>query len=104
MKPPGPLPYPAASRRGREAGGDNPGSQPAGLSPACLITPRGFVPFQVIETGVLGLKVHLHRADGPVALLAHDDLGDTLVFGGVLAIDLVPVDEHDDIGVLLDGA
>ena len=86
---------------------------PAGmiLGPSTPFHPRPFliglrvvVPFQVIETGILGLKVHLHRANRPVALLAHDDFGDALVFGGVLAVDLVPIDEHDDVGVLLNGA
>ncbi len=44
-----------------------------------------------------------HRAEGPVAVLGHDEL--RLPLGcRVLVVDLVAVDERDDVGVLLDRA
>src|SRR6266498_3317291 len=59
---------------------------------------------QVLETGEPALERQLDVADGAVALLADDDLGDAGLLGLVLVVDLVAVDEHDDVGVLLDGA
>ena len=43
------------------------------------------------------------RAGGPVAVLAEDQLGDTLLVG-LLVVVLVAVDEEDEVGVLLDRA
>ena len=40
---------------------------------------------------------------GAVALFADDDFRDALV-RGVLIIDFIPVNKHDDVGVLFDGA
>ena len=40
-------------------------------------------------------------AGGPVSMLGHDDLGRASLIG-VLVVDVVSVDEHDDVGVLLE--
>ena len=42
-------------------------------------------------------------ADRAVPLLTDDDLGNAFVLG-IFVVHLVPVHEHDDVGVLLDGA
>src|SRR5581483_8455668 len=57
----------------------------------------------VLEARVLAEESELHRADGPVSLLADDDLGDALL-RRVRIVDLVAVDEEDEVGVLLDRA
>src|SRR5690606_27948660 len=57
---------------------------------------------EVLEAGVLAEEGQAHGADRTVTLLADDDFGDALVLG-FRVIDLVPVDEHDHVGVLLDG-
>src|SRR4051812_924426 len=63
---------------------------------------------EVLEPGVFLDERELGGADRPVALLADDDLGGAL---GILrdiavgvAILLLAIDEHDDVGVLLEGA
>src|SRR5690606_4473059 len=58
---------------------------------------------EVFKAGVLAEEGQPAGADGAVALLADDHLGDALVLG-ILVVDLVAVDEQDDVGVLLDGA
>src|SRR5690606_40491147 len=58
---------------------------------------------EVFKAGVLAEERQAAGADGAVALLADDHLGDALVLG-ILVVDLVAVDEQDDVGVLLDGA
>src|SRR6266508_2652214 len=64
---------------------------------------------EVVEPGVFLLEVQLHRARGTVALFPNDDFGqafDVLValriHGAV--VELLPVDETDEVGVLLDRA
>src|SRR5690606_34703735 len=57
---------------------------------------------QVLEARVLAEERQARGADGAVPLFTDDDFGNALVFG-FRVIDLVPVDEHDDVGVLLDG-
>src|SRR5690606_497714 len=57
----------------------------------------------VLELRVLADESQPHGADRPVALLADDDLGGALV-DGIGVVDLVPIDEDDDVGVLLDRA
>src|ERR1051325_7331777 len=75
---------------------------------------------EIAELGELLLEIELHHAGGAVALLGDDDLGLVVrlleprlpfgVFGIVGArllgaeIVFVAVDEHDDVGVLLDRA
>src|SRR5213082_2407214 len=61
----------------------------------------------VVEAGVLLLEDQLHGAGGAVALLAHAELRqplDALVGLGVhrAVVELLPKDEADDVGVLLD--
>ena len=59
------------------------------------------------QTLELGDAVDERQLDGTrraVTLLADDDLGHTGFLAGVLGVVLVAVDEHDDVGVLLDGA
>src|SRR5436190_15823354 len=55
----------------------------------------------VEELGDVVAEDELEVADGAVALLADDDLGDALLLG-VLVVDLVTVDECHEIGILLD--
>ena len=62
-----------------------------------LVTARG----QIVEARVLADKRQLDRTNRAITLLADDDLGDALVFG-IRVIDLIAVNKHDDVGVLLD--
>ena len=55
------------------------------------------------EGGVLGKPLEFHRLGLTVAVLGDDALGQIVVFA-VLIVVVVPVEEHDDVGVLLDGA
>src|SRR5205085_3314507 len=55
----------------------------------------------VEELGDVVAEDELEVADGAVALLADDDLGDALLLG-ILVVDLVAVDEGHEVGVLLD--
>ena len=52
---------------------------------------------------VLAKKGQAGRPDRPIALLADNHLGNTLV-GTVGVVNLVTVDEADQVGILLDGA
>ncbi|MNR29179.1 hypothetical protein D3C85_1465500 [compost metagenome] len=45
----------------------------------------------------------MHRAGWSITVLADDQFGGTLCLA-VLVIDLIPIDEQDQVGVLLDGA
>src|SRR5437773_3815612 len=70
---------------------------------------RRFARGVVVEAGVFLLKEQLHGAGGPVALLADDQVGQSLEAVVGLGVDrpvveLLPIDEADDVGVLLDGA
>src|SRR2546430_1782673 len=63
----------------------------------------------VVEAGVLLLEEQPDRPGGAVALLADDQVGqslDALVALGVdrAVVELLAIDEADDVGVLLDGA
>src|SRR4030042_285677 len=70
------------------------------------VSPRSVLRGELLhvgETGVLADKGELEVADRPVPLLGDADLGDALerlVVGGG---ELGPVDEDDDVGVLLHG-
>ena len=62
---------------------------------------------EVHEAGVLAHEGELDVARGAVAVLRHDEVGCAQVRTPVLlGLDLVhrAIDEHDDVGVLLDGA
>src|SRR3569623_224431 len=62
----------------------------------------------VLEPRVRLVKEEIHETNWSVALLANDDLGAPFervaVLVGRAVVDLLPVDEHHEIGVLLDGA
>ena len=49
-------------------------------------------------------KREMELSDGAIALLGDDDFGAALEFGIVLLVDLFAEDEHDNVGILLDGA
>ena len=60
----------------------------------------------LLEAGkarVLPQPGQLHRAQRAVALFGHNHLGDVLVLGVGIVIFL-SMQEHDDVGVLLDSA
>lgn len=59
---------------------------------------------QVFKRGVFVKERQLYCADRTVSLLAYNDLCHALL--GIivgLVVNLVPVYEHDDVGVLLNG-
>src|SRR2546430_2407805 len=59
----------------------------------------------VLEPRVLGQEHDLDRADGAVALLADDDVGDVgLARREVLLVLRLAIEEEDEVGVLLQGA
>src|SRR6185369_12512296 len=67
---------------------------------------------QVFKAGMLTEKGQADRADRAVTLLADDQFGvalmslgaGTVTFAAILAVDRLAVDEHDHVGILLDGA
>src|SRR5690606_2410574 len=81
------------SNRGRAWGMVN----AMGLFLSALVAAR----CEIFKSCVLADEGHAAGADGPVTLLADNQFGDTLVLG-VGVVDLVPVDEHDHVRVLLD--
>src|SRR5690606_11482655 len=72
-----------------------------GLRPLLIVIELITARRQVLEARVLAHEGQARGADGAVTLLADDDFGNALVLG-FRVIHLVPVDEHDDVGVLLD--
>src|SRR6185503_5113318 len=80
-------------------GGGPPGNTSERLG---LTIPAG----QILEAGVLGEKRDLELAGRAIPLLADVDLGRLarLLLHGVLAVEGGPVQEHDDVGVLLQRA
>jgi hypothetical protein len=66
--------------------------------------PTGSDPSHVVESGVVSDERQPGNAGGPVAVLGHDDLRRALALTRLGVVDLVPIDEENDIGVLLDGA
>src|SRR5206468_1688137 len=74
-----------------------------------LDTGRSLARGVVVEPRVFLLEVQLHRSGRPVALLPDDHFGEAFDALVGLRIDwpvleLLPVDEADDVGVLLDRA
>src|SRR6266581_6347317 len=74
-----------------------------------LDTDRSLARRVVVEAGVFFFEVQLHRPRRAIALLPDDHFGealDALVGLGVdrPVVELLPVDEADHVGVLLDGA
>src|ERR1019366_1129878 len=61
-------------------------------------------PGHVVEAGVVPDEGQPLHTGGTVAVLGHDDLRGALALGRFGVVDLVPVDEHHHVGVLLDGA
>src|ERR1700730_6262281 len=62
---------------------------------------------EILESGEFADEGELDDAGRAVALLGDDELGDTLRFGGRLApvaVHVLAVDEHDDVGALIEGA
>src|SRR6185369_7908017 len=67
---------------------------------------------QVFEAGMFAEEGQVYRADGSVTLFADDELGIAVVILGaavvplaaMFAVDRFAVDEHDYVGILLDGA
>src|SRR5690554_6944620 len=55
------------------------------------------------KTRTLGTEGQPHRAGRAITVLADDQFGRTFVWG-VGVIDLIPIDEHDDVRILFDGA
>jgi hypothetical protein len=58
---------------------------------------------QTFKTGQVLQEGQTDRACGAVTLFADDDFGHTGIFG-ILVVVVVAVNEHDDVGILLDGA
>ena len=55
------------------------------------------------EGGVLGQPLQLHLTGLAVAVFGNDALRQIVIFA-VLVVIILPIEEHDDIRVLLDGA
>src|SRR5690606_37327439 len=95
-------PYHPAARRTLATGGFRRrrpvGSASVGRGPVSVV-----VAGVVLEAGVLPDEGQPGRVDRAVALLADDDLGDALLVG-IGVVDLVAINEHDDVGILLDRA
>src|SRR5215475_3920034 len=58
----------------------------------------------IFEGRVLRDEGELHHAGGTVALLADDDVGHALVLFSLQPVAIRPVQEEDEVGVLLEGA
>src|SRR6266568_699600 len=78
----------------------------------CIQRPLFAPVTQVLKTGMLAEKGQADGADRAVSLFADDQFGVALVplgaravpFATLLAVDRLAVDEHDHVGILLDGA
>ena len=64
---------------------------------------RWWSELQVMEAGLAGLKIETDCANWPVAMFCDYDVRDVFAFG-FRVVDVVTIDEHDDIRILLDGA
>jgi hypothetical protein len=69
---------------------------------AVIVDPRSDPP-KIAETGVVVHEREPHLVRGTVAVLGDDHLGRTAI-GRVRVVDLVSVEEHHHVGVLLEGA
>src|SRR5207245_1803069 len=67
---------------------------------ACAVASALHTPRHVGETGVVVEERQLDGARRAVAVLRHDDLGRSPV-GSLRVVELLAVDEHHDVGVLL---
>ncbi len=59
--------------------------------------------FEVLKLGKPVVKEQFPFADRPVAVFTDENLGNSLPFRGRL-IDFFPINEHDHVGILFDGA
>src|ERR1700736_1196339 len=71
-------------------------------SSGLALRPLRRLPGGVDEAGLVLEEEQGDVADGAVAVLGHDQLG--LVAVDLFVVEPLPVDEHDQVGVLLDGA
>ena len=56
----------------------------------------------ILKSSTLIKKCHVHLTRGAVTLLGHNELGRAVFL--VLGVDRIPVEEDDDVGVLLNSA
>ena len=56
---------------------------------------------EVLEARILTAKAR-STSDIAISLLSHQHLGEALVVGRVSVVDLVAIEEHDDVCILLD--
>lgn len=62
------------------------------------------MPVEAHEAQPLGVEVELDFAHWAITVLGDDEVGDVLELGIVWLVVAWPVDEGDDVGVLLDRA
>src|SRR5450755_560671 len=91
----------AATRR---HGASSRPTRPARRGRSVVPAAAGAARRKVVELRQRLVEEQLHHAGRPVALLADDDLGHARLLARVLVVVVVAVDEHDHIGILLDGA
>src|ERR1700675_2734858 len=81
------------------------GSTRSGLLSTLLIRRRTHVAGDHVgKRSKVLLEGQVNSADWTIALLANDEFGAAFEVGIVLLVDLLAEDEHDDVGVLLNGA
>jgi hypothetical protein len=59
---------------------------------------------QGLKLGDIFQERQFDHPGGAVTLFGNDDFGHTWLFTGIFGVILIAVDEHDDVGVLLNGA
>ena len=59
--------------------------------------------FHVCELGVVGEPYEFYGSDGAVSLFCDDDFGNVFLVG-VFVVVVVSVEEHNHVGILLDGS
>src|ERR1700682_3061071 len=81
--------------------GRGPTTRPLPIGAASVRAARRVLPREVLEPRVLVDEGEVRGPDGPVALLADDQLRDPLHVLLVLLVDLFPEDEEDGVIILL---
>src|SRR6267143_7227232 len=74
------------------------------IAPSSIATVRDVVPRKIFEPRELVDERRVRGADGPVALLAHDDLRDAFHVFLVLLVDLFAEEEDDRVRILFQSA
>src|SRR5215467_16357184 len=74
----------------------NPGKSVIKLHPLF----RRWIKFQVAEAGLAGLKIETDFANRPITMFSNDDVCNVFAFG-FRVVNVVTVDEHDDVTILL---